>query len=282
MTTPVGALLCVLAGLTGGRPWPATAARGTLPSRRVRRRPPPLRSAPAPPRACRRDGSRGRTTGRHPAATWARNLGITSIYLEGSTAARSSTQCTTARRRCYRRALDSDDGPRDRGADEGVRTHAESRSGTTPCRRYAAGFSASRSSSAISSVGFSPRAAGRRCSRRASSPSMLTTIRTFALGSPVMHLNEARVDCRQVRVEIARLRIEICPGRRGRQPSRRCSRSISVDSHPVMACQAVGSTVCSITSVRQRPPFVRPISNRQHRIGHDPGVANPADRALSS
>jgi hypothetical protein len=46
------------------------------------------------------------------------------------------------------------------------------------------GLAASRSSSAISSVGFSPRAAERRRSRRASSPSMLTTMRTLAFGFP--------------------------------------------------------------------------------------------------
>lgn len=84
VTMPVGALLCVLAGPTGGRPWSATAARGTLRhlavSASVRRRfaPYQLRHAHAVEMA--REGV--------PLVVIQRqlrhaNLGITSIYLEG-------------------------------------------------------------------------------------------------------------------------------------------------------------------------------------------------------
>jgi site-specific recombinase XerD len=84
VTMPVGALLCVLAGPTGGRPWSATAARGTLRhlavSAGVRRRfaPHQLRHAHAVEMA--REGVPLVVIQRQLGHA---NLGITSIYIEG-------------------------------------------------------------------------------------------------------------------------------------------------------------------------------------------------------
>src|SRR5215218_3341345 len=64
---PIGPLFCVVKGATRGRPWAAAAARSEL--RRVAREArgaSALCAAPAPPRACRRDGPRRRAVDRHP------------------------------------------------------------------------------------------------------------------------------------------------------------------------------------------------------------------------
>ena len=84
VTMPVGALLCVVGGATAGRPWSATAARGTLrrlaSSAGVRRRfaPHQLRHAHAVEIA--REGVPLMVIQRQLGHA---NRGITSIYLEG-------------------------------------------------------------------------------------------------------------------------------------------------------------------------------------------------------
>jgi integrase len=65
---PVGTLFCVIDGQTRGRPWTPAAARNHL--RRIATkswRTSPLRAAPAPPRACGRDGTRRRPAEGDPA-----------------------------------------------------------------------------------------------------------------------------------------------------------------------------------------------------------------------
>jgi hypothetical protein len=59
------------------------STRRTATHCRRSRSPAPLRAAPTAPRSRGRDDARRRAVGRHPAATRARNLGITSVYLEG-------------------------------------------------------------------------------------------------------------------------------------------------------------------------------------------------------
>jgi hypothetical protein len=57
--------------------------RRTAATAGVRRRSAALRATSAAPRACRRDGARGRAAHRHPGQLGHSNLGITSIYLQG-------------------------------------------------------------------------------------------------------------------------------------------------------------------------------------------------------
>jgi hypothetical protein len=63
---PVGRLFCVISGPTCGRAWSASAARRIARYGSRGWRASALRAAPAAPRACRRDGSRGRPAARHP------------------------------------------------------------------------------------------------------------------------------------------------------------------------------------------------------------------------
>ena len=64
---PIGPLFCVVTGATRGRPWAAAAALEAATRRSPGRRAAAVRAAPAAPRACRGDGSRGRAADRHPA-----------------------------------------------------------------------------------------------------------------------------------------------------------------------------------------------------------------------
>ncbi len=97
---PVGPLFCVIGGQTRGRPWASTAARAQL--RRlavvagVRRRFAPhlLRHAHAIEMA--HEGIGLNVIQRQLGHT---DLGVTSIYLQGSTTARSSMPCTGEDRR---------------------------------------------------------------------------------------------------------------------------------------------------------------------------------------
>jgi site-specific recombinase XerD len=101
-TMRIGALRCVIEGPTQGRPWSPTAARATL--RRlavaagVRRR-----FAPHQLRAVEmaREGVSLVAIQRQLGHA---NLGITSVYLQASTAARSSTPSTAGPLRCFQPA----------------------------------------------------------------------------------------------------------------------------------------------------------------------------------
>jgi site-specific recombinase XerD len=105
---PIGALLCVVAGPTAGRPWSPTAARATLRHLAlvagVRRRfaPHQLRHAHAVEMA--REGVPLVVIQRQLGHA---NLGITSTTWRGSRAARSLMRSTGVPRRYYRRAPDS-------------------------------------------------------------------------------------------------------------------------------------------------------------------------------
>ncbi len=66
-TMPVGPLFCVINGRTRGRAWSSTAARAALRRAAASRRAPPLRPAPAAPRARDRTRPRRRPAHRHPA-----------------------------------------------------------------------------------------------------------------------------------------------------------------------------------------------------------------------
>ena len=97
---PVGPLFCVVNGATRGRPWAAAAARSEL--RRVareagvRRRFAPHQLRHAHAVEMTREGVPLIVIQRQLGHT---NLGITSIYLQGSTTPRSSTPSTPAARR---------------------------------------------------------------------------------------------------------------------------------------------------------------------------------------
>jgi len=80
---PVGTLFCVIYGQTRGRPWTPAAARNHL--RRVSTRqgcgPASLPTSCATPR--RRDGPRGCLAEGDPMPARPRQLGVTSVYLDG-------------------------------------------------------------------------------------------------------------------------------------------------------------------------------------------------------
>ena len=82
----------------------------------------------------------------------------------------------------------------------------------------------------------------------------------------------ARIEQRQLGVEVAGLRIGVCPGVLGHVYLGSILRSASVAPQPVTISQVVGSTVRSITSVSARPPSVRPIDS----------LASPAPRRAGS
>jgi len=87
--------------------------------------------------------------------------------------------------------------------------------------------------------------------------------RQFGVGISDMCLDVSRIDRRQVGVEIARTGIRICPRIVRHVHLLRSLRSRGEESHPVTINQVVGSIVCSMTSVRTRPPSVRPMSSRR-------------------
>ena len=96
---PVGPLFCVVSGPTRGRHWSSAAAGAAL--RRAAAEA-GLRGRFAPHHCATRtgrDGPRRRAADRRPAPAGTQHLGITSIYLQGSTAPRSSTPSTPAARR---------------------------------------------------------------------------------------------------------------------------------------------------------------------------------------
>lgn len=81
---PVGPLFCVIDGVTRGRAWTATAARGgAAPARQRGRGQTALRAASASARACRRTRAGGRRGQHHPAPLGHTDLGTTSTYLQG-------------------------------------------------------------------------------------------------------------------------------------------------------------------------------------------------------
>jgi integrase len=68
VSLPVGPLFCVISGPTRGRPWSSSQARTTSRNRIKGWRPPSVCSAPAPSRACGRDGEGGASDQRHSAS----------------------------------------------------------------------------------------------------------------------------------------------------------------------------------------------------------------------
>lgn len=77
---------------------------------------------------------------------------------------------------------------------------------------YAAGQSASRSNSATMTCGGFPLSTTSRSSRRASSPSTLTRIRSVASGVSLVVADVGRIDRRKPCVEVTGLRIVSCQG----------------------------------------------------------------------
>jgi hypothetical protein len=90
--------------------------------------------------------------------------------------------------------------------------------------------------------------------------------RQLGVGIADVSLDVAWIDRRQVRVEIAGLGIRVCPRVVRHAQLLSSLRSRGEESQPVTISQVVGSTVSSMTTVRERPPSVRPMSRRRFPV----------------